>query len=238
MTIMMMTMMLISLLCNCSCEAWIQSTAHLHHKSHNHILISKPHTSQDWFEVATLEVNIFDDRPFPFTLTFSTSTSIMKWISWKLFDRDTTVRRVYQRHVTTAHRMTGMSYAIWVAKYHGTVIGMVTLGVVQRTIETAVETAVEAESSSRRATVGVLCVDPNSRRLGVGALLLQQCIELATQDWSESCLYCHIEESNKNAKQFFLQQGFVPTGETVLVKIQGRHSQMEERPHQVFCREL
>ena len=177
---MMMTMMLISLFCHCSCEAWIQSTAHLHHKSHNHILISKPHTSQDWFEVATLEVNIFDDPPFPFTLTFNTST-FMKWISWKLFDHDTTIRRVYQRHVTTARRMTGMSYDIWVAKYHGTVIGMVTLGVVQTAAETtaviAVETTETAETSSRQATVGILCVDPNSRRLGVGALLLLRVVE-------------------------------------------------------------
>jgi len=180
------------------------------------ILIAAPRSKQDWQQLATLVVHVFDAPQI--------KSGTLEWLTWTLLEQQQTINQVYQRHVATARQLQGSTkYVVLVAKeeQHGAVIGMVELGV----------------STSRRATVGVVCVDPNWQGCGVGTMLLNKCIDVVCRVWKDCRLYVEVEESNQSAIQFFEKQGFVTTGQTVVVKVQLKQ-RVEERPHVVLCKDL
>jgi ribosomal protein S18 acetylase RimI-like enzyme len=192
------------------------------------ISISAPRSTQDWQQLAALEVHVFDCPP----TTTSLGGGLPQLAIWNLFQKERTIRSTYHRHVTTARKFRGTKYAVFCAKNHNNqVIGMVQLGVV-------VVDADAMTSHVRRPTVGVMCVDHKYRGQGVGTMLLEHCNHVVWNVWKESKLYCEVEESNEVATKFFTTHGFVPTGHIVTVKVQRNHRTVEQRPHSLLCKDL
>jgi ribosomal protein S18 acetylase RimI-like enzyme len=184
------------------------------------ILITPPQSSKDWRQLADLLVNVFDAPLICGTLDK---------LTWRLFEKERTTQIVYQRHIDTARQFQGLAikYKVFLAKQGDKVVGMVEMGVVPST----------SPSTSRRATLGVLCVDPSWQGLSVGTMLLNKCHDEVRNRWNETRLYCDVEESNEGAYLFFTKRGYISSGQIVTAKVQ-RKRQLEDRPHMVLCKEL
>lgn len=71
-------------------------------------------------------------------------------------------------------------------------------------------------SSTRRATIGVLCVDTEFQKQGVGVGLVCKCQEVAATVWNETELFAEVEPKNVDALAFFETKCGFSNNETVL----------------------
>ena len=115
--------------------------------------ITHPTTTKDWQQLAALVVRTFDSP--------SSEASAAEKLAWNVVGRTLAEESTYRQYVSTARKMKGTKYEILVAKATwGQVIGLAELGINRD------------DSGHRRATVGVLCVDQEYRKQGVGVALL------------------------------------------------------------------
>lgn len=183
--------------------------------------ISAPTSKKDWRDLSSLVVECFDapaasDAPW------------LEQVRWDWVDRDATREMVYQMYVKTALKMKGTKYALFLAKAdNDQVVGMAELGLSENKVV-----------ESRIATVGVLCVAPEFRKLGVGKDLISRCEQLVSDVWGEDSLFSEVEVGNKPALAFFQDQGFVVANErTVQVNVR-KGLRIESRPHVLLRKNL
>jgi ribosomal protein S18 acetylase RimI-like enzyme len=188
-------------------QAWTTPTA----TKASSIAIAPPRASREWKQMASIEVDTFDDFKF-----------------WEVPERKATERLVAQQYIETATRMKGNKYALLVATLSNHVVGMVEMGVVPGSI------------NETQTTIGVLCVSRKCQRQGVGAMLLEKCEKLAvSKGWNETMLYVEVDPNNAAALCFFEKHGFVRLHEehTRMVKVR-RRLHYEEKEHIILSKDL
>ena len=157
--------------------------------------ITPPTTKTDWMQTASLVVNAFDAP--------TKEASPVERLAWKAVGRNLAETYTYNQYVSTARKMQGSKYTILLAKSQsGQVIGMAELGM-QRSNE-----------GEHRATIGVLCVDENYHKRGVGNALVCKCQEIVhvtcgrkshyicgsrTKQWRRHC-FLWVMRFPKNAR--------------------------------------
>jgi ribosomal protein S18 acetylase RimI-like enzyme len=181
--------------------------------THALFFITHPTTRKDWQQIAALVVQTFDSP--------SKEASAAEKVAWNVVGRSLAEESTYRHYVSTARKMKGTKYEILVAKAKwGQVIGLAELGINRD------------DSGDRRATIGVLCVNQEYRKQGVGFALLCKCQELVGALWKDEVLYAEVESSNKDAIAFFESCGFQKReGMKVMVRLRRGGRTLEERPH-------
>lgn len=179
--------------------------------------ISAARSISDWQKLASLVVLTFDSP--------GKDATFFEKIQWNTLECAFTEQFTYQQYVSTARKMRGSKYDIILAKDQDRVIGMAEVGVVSR------------DGDSRRATIGVLCVDPEYRGSGVGKELVKRCERIVADVWKDQHMYAEIESSNQKALVFFESQGYATGQEEVMVTVR-RRRQEEQRPHLLLHKAL
>jgi ribosomal protein S18 acetylase RimI-like enzyme len=181
--------------------------------THALVFITHPTTTKDWHQIAALVVNTFDAP--------SNEASAAEKVAWHVVGRRLAEESTYRQYVSTARKMKGTKYDILIAKEKGgQVIGLAELGINRDDV------------GDRRATIGVLCVNQEYRKQGVGYALLSKCQELVGELWKDDVLYAEVESSNEGAIAFFQSCGFqMRQGTNVMVRLRRGGRTLEERPH-------
>lgn len=169
------------------------------------LIITPPASNSDYQCMASLITSTFD-RP----------KDDSKWASlrWKLFGKSLTDDFTYRQYVSTARRMRGKKYCVFIAKdiIDGTVVGMVEMGMSMCPVTTSLAKDsnfgpsidnIGTTESSPQPTVGVLCVKSTHQNQGIGYSLLQKCEEVAQDLWKEQHVYVDVEPKNCKALAFF-----------------------------------
>uniref|UniRef100_A0A7S2SDJ9 N-acetyltransferase domain-containing protein n=1 Tax=Eucampia antarctica TaxID=49252 RepID=A0A7S2SDJ9_9STRA len=111
----------------------------------------------------------------------------------------------YNRYVKTARKLKGMKHTIFLAKHSQSdeVLGMVEVGMTVRPPNGIVVP-----------TMGVLCVDPDFQRCGIGTLLVHETEHLVQNVWNlttsvtTTSIHVEIETDNPNSLAFFKSRGY------------------------------
>lgn len=216
------------------------------------IQVTSPNSINDWKQLASLLVAVFDDDDIKFRKQTekndSSKPSIKDQIDnfqWQILGRQDTENFVLNRYLKTAKQMYGKKHAILIAKdvnvgAGGIVLGMAEMGISSTYQESDEKKNDESESSIRKVvTVGVLGVAPQCQRFGIGNLLLAKCEEIAlSPGWNEDSIHVAVDPNNTNALNFFRKQGYDPVaGRPSMVTVRRKKS-YEERPHLMFCKKL
>jgi len=185
----------------------------------------------------------------------------MEQWTWKLFQRRQSVQRTYKQYTQTARKMRRMKHAILLAKDHhhpGRVIGMVELGIsgtgssaaaddaaTDNDVESPLSsTAAGCRSSiSKRATIGVLCVDAAYRQQGVATDLVERCVSIVSNPegaWGGEydSIYAEVEPGNANALAFFESMGFARQEDCIQQVTVRRRNRAETKPHLLLAKPL
>lgn len=182
--------------------------------------ITPPTTKTDWMQTASLVVDVFDAP--------TKEAGPVERLAWKVVGRSLAEASAYNQYVSTARKMRGTKYAILLAKSKwGQVVGMAELGMKLN------------QEGERRATIGVLCVDENYHKLGVGNALVCKCQEIVQAVWKEESISAEVEPCNGGAIAFFESCGFQRMqGTRVMVSLRRGGRELEQRPHLLLTSNL
>eukprot|EP00956_Cyclotella_meneghiniana_P031374 scaffold82226_cov70-Cyclotella_meneghiniana.AAC.1 len=138
-------------------------------------------------------------------------------LQWKLFGKSLTDDFTYRQYISTARRMRGKKYCVFIAKdiVDGTVVGMVEMGMSKCPVTTSIAKDSNfginntcSTKSSPQPTVGVLCVKSTHQNQGIGYSLLKKCEEVAQEIWKEQNVYVDVEPKNCKALTFFTKYSY------------------------------
>jgi ribosomal protein S18 acetylase RimI-like enzyme len=196
--------------------------------------IAPPRVNSEWEQLASVVVDCFEAP--------STAALASEKIAWKLFRRPLSTQQSYRQFVQTARKMKGKKYAILIAKEGDRVVGMVELGINVDDIRGGNNHTVT--ESTKRATIGVVCIEAEYRRKGVASVLIDRCERIVADKWGGAALYAEVEAANLKALAFFERAGYRPLSSgcgceqrvvTVLVR---RSNKVEAVPHLLLSKTL
>jgi len=179
--------------------------------------IAPPRVDKEWKQLASLVVNTFDAP--------NQDAPLREKLSWNLLENRRNEHWTYRNYVRTARKMKGNKYAILLAKEDGRVIGAAELGIHLD------------QNKTKRATIGVLCVDRQFRHNGIATALVQRCEHLVANVWHDDCVYAQVEPKNVQALGLFQSCGFVIGDQRQRVMIR-RKGKFESRSHLLLSKQL
>ena len=213
--------------------------------------ITPPKVRSDWIQISNLLVRVLEEPS-----TQAKSSSRINNIPWILYQRYKTQQQIYQQLSRTAHAMQDMKYTILMAKKKreygsGKVIGMIEFGVsmVQSTNSTVTPsiykniTNFDPTPQRRLLMIGMIGIDRQYRKQGIASALVRRCETIALQQWKETEMHAHIEETNHMAIQCFSKLGFKSQiNDTAPTRIDyisvRRRDKIEYVPHLLFTKKL
>ena len=165
--------------------------------NNDNMWISPPTSDEDWKGLSTLLVKTFESpqqKKNSNENMFIWDTIIRPWLEWS----------TYRRYVQTARKLKGVKYAILIAKQmtqgqNNRVVGMVEIGMTKRLSGKVVP------------TLGVLCVDPEFQRNGIGSSLVDRAEKLVQNVWnvtSTTSIHVEVETNNHPSLEFFHSRGY------------------------------
>lgn len=161
-------------------------------KSNKDVWISPPISDDDWKGVASLIIK-----------NFETPSDKKDNVIWNLVWKPWLEWSTYRRYIKTARKLKGMKNNIFVAKHihkEDQIVGMVEVGMTVRPPNGIVVP-----------TMGVLCVDPEFQRCGIGSTLVYKTEQLVQNVWnitSDTSIHVEIETDNPNSLSFFKSRGY------------------------------
>lgn len=239
---------------NCCC-----CCANHHHHPMPNFDITPPTLRSDWTQMSELMVHC---------LLFEKDDE--EDLSWRLYGKYFVRQQIYQRLIQTARTMQDMKYSILVAKEQpefattassssggGRVIGMIEFGVCMMNRNHNSSIISTTNNSGRRNNdiistvdqtqcrwlmIGSVTVDPQYRKRGIATALIRQCETIVQQQWKESELYAHVEQTNHVAIQCFTKLGYTSDEDAVstpvyYINVRRRHK-VECVPHLLFMKKL
>ena len=98
------------------------------------------------------------------------------------------------------------------------------------------------QTQCRWLMIGSVTVDPQYRKRGIATALIRQCETIVQQQWKESELYAHVEQTNHVAIQCFTKLGYTSDEDPVstpldYINVRRRHK-VECVPHLLFMKKL
>jgi ribosomal protein S18 acetylase RimI-like enzyme len=201
--------------------------------------IIPPKLRSDWVQISRLMVDCLPETP----------PNMFDDLSWILYQKYTTQQRIYQQLVQNARAMQDMKYAILIAKVEppkhgggGNVIGVIEFGV---SMIHGNNSRFDPQDHRKLLMIGTIGIDPQYRKMGVASALIRQCETIVQQQWKETEIYAHIEETNHKAIQCFTKLGYTTninnndTNATRVDLVSVRRRQMVECvPHLLFVKQL
>ncbi len=182
------------------------------------------------------EPRVIEPSPSSSSNAMNTLINKLQIAKWNLFEKSLTKQFAYNQYVRTARKMKGKKYAILLAKDYNPgseenehrafneVVGMAEIGLTlepstaareERGVDDTTNLDFTAETvmaplsaSVPRATVGVLCVRPTRRNMGIGQILLKKCEEIIAESWGEDEIVVEVEPDNRPALEFFRTSGY------------------------------
>lgn len=239
----------------------------LNHPSHSYffqynasaLMVTPPLSSSDYRQLATLLVQTFDAPQAAQDSSENSIASRLEWIQWNLVEKSLSEQFTYNQYISTARKMRGKKYALFVAKEYMPpqkdndyracyeVVGLAEMGMTVGPIRDEIE---GKETLLRpRATVGVLCVKDSYRNQGIGKVLLEKCENTSRHVWNETRLFVEVEPSNVDALTFFRGSQYNSITSASVDDKMGSHvimrnatvvrrRKMESRPHIVLEKSL
>jgi len=222
--------------------------------------VSPPRTDADWRQLASLVTRSFDApprrrrrRPYEDADGDGTADGAVVGIvnvdeddddeeeedddvaSWNWWERLQTERYNYRHYVTTARRMRGLKYSVFVAKdgcvtdggsgFGGKVVGVAEIGLKQQEHQQQQEDRQSFQQQQQMyclPTIGSLCVDPDYRRMGIARGLVERCEELVRTTWNNGdgndnhgrhdAIVAEVRVTNSDARRFFEACGYSAYG--------------------------
>ena len=176
------------------------NTNRINENRNSNIWISPPSSDDDYKGLSTLLVKTFESpqqkkNENSSNNIFVWETIIRPWLEWS----------TYRRYVQTARKLKKVKYAILIAKKmtqgkkNNRVVGMVEIGMTKRSNGKVVP------------TLGVLCVDPEFQRNGIGTSLVDRAEQLVQNLWnvtSTTSIHVEVETNNQPSLEFFHSRGY------------------------------
>ena len=201
--------------------------------------ITPPKSRSDWVQMSKLMVLCLPETP----------PNLFLDISWILYQQYRTQQQIYEQLVRNSRAMQGMKYAILLAKEppkngrSGKVVGMIEFGVSMARSNNS--TFNQQPDQRRLLMIGTIGIDPRYRKLGIASALIQKCETVVQQQWKETEIYAHIEETNHVASQCFTKLGYSTSttneGTTAAcvdyISVRRRHK-VECAPHLLFTKKF
>jgi len=190
--------------------------------------VTPPTSNNDWKQIAALVVKTFDAPSMENMKDTNNAFNAKLW--WDLVDEKITQRFTYNTFVRNARKLNGKKYAIFVAKNGDDVIGMVELGMA------LMDKSITEAGNVRKpyATIGVLCVQDEFKKYGVGSALVKKCEHVVNTMWDENEVYVQVEPHNSVAMKFFEEKcEYCNTNMLKNVTVARRRT-FEERPHLIL----
>lgn len=188
------------------------------------IEITQPSSRHDFFQLSDLIVSTFDN---PLSSLYHEQQDNIAdkegSKAWSDEDQQETVRHTMIEYLKNVKKMQGYKYALWIAREcsesptdgkqdEGKIVGVVEVGLTQakpnRSLEKSLSNTDRMSDSGKRPTIGVLCVDPAYRSMGIATALIETCESLIVKVWNEKSVYVQVEPWNIQSLRFFEKQGY------------------------------
>uniref|UniRef100_A0A7S4VT35 N-acetyltransferase domain-containing protein n=1 Tax=Ditylum brightwellii TaxID=49249 RepID=A0A7S4VT35_9STRA len=210
-------------------------------KAKQHV-ITVPSSQQDYRDVASLLVNIFNEQR---QLQRKEEINMLLDFKWNAMGKTLAIREMTSQYIKKGRKMgsSNIKYEVLLVKTNddsNQVVGMAEMGI------SAIPSLSSSSSGTGRAvTIGLIAISPDVQNMGLGKALVQKCEDIALNSWNETYVYAAVEPWKVNALSLFTSCGYQRILEEdnskrdVIISVPVRYRmQTEMRPHLLLGKQI